>query len=128
MAPLLFQGVDKLPNEVAEFICDAAAGDVEVSKNLRLTARKFYARATVHTFAGLVVHQHPDSYEKVNLIAQDPKLAPLVRTLYLTGETPLVDYNDVKWLLIKLKEDDLHSWLRDYLFEHPEVKASIVEE
>jgi len=127
MASPFSQGINKLPNEITDMICDAAAEHYEASKNLRLTARRFYARATIHTFSGLVVHQHPDSYEKVNQIAQRPELAPLVQTLYLSREEVLPDYFEVKEYLMESGEKDLCLWLEDHMNEHAGVRQSIME-
>ncbi len=128
MASLFSQGINELPNEITDMICDDAAEHYEASKNLRLTARRFYARATKNTFAGLVVHQHPDSYEKVNQIAQSPELAPLVQVLYLSREEPLPDYFEVKKFLIESGEEKLYIWLKEYLSEHVGLREFIMEE
>lgn len=128
MASPIFQGINNLPNEITDMICDAAAEYYGASKNLRLTARRFHTRATVHTFSSLVVHQHPDSYEKVNQIARSPELAPLVHILYLSREEPLPDYFEVKKFLIKSREEELCSWLDEYLNEHAGLREIITRE
>jgi hypothetical protein len=127
MASLFSQGINELPNEITDMICDDAAEHYEASKNLRLTARRFYARATKNSFAGLVVHQHSDSYEKVNQIAQSPELAPLVQILYLSREEPLPDYFEVREFLMESGEQDLYLWLGHHI-EHAELRESIMEE
>jgi len=128
MASPIFRGINELPNEITDMICDAAAEHYEASKNLRLTARRFYARATKNTFAGLVVHQHPESYEKVNQIARSRELAPLVQVLYLSREEPLPDYFEMKKFLIESGEEKLYIWLKEYLSEHVGLREFIIEE
>ena len=90
--------MNKLPNEITDMICDFADQHYESSKNLRLTARRFYPRATKNVFRTLLVHHHPDSYTKINNIAQSQELSYLVETLYLPREhalyMPLKDQSD----------------------------------
>lgn len=128
MASPFSQGINNLPNEITDMICDAASKHYEASKSLRLTARRFYIRATVNTFSSLIVHQHPDSYEKVNQIALSPELAPLVQILYLSREEALPDYFEVKRFLIESGEERLKIWLEEYLTEHAGLRETIMEE
>lgn len=128
MASPFSEGINNVPNEITDMICDAAGSHYEASKSLRLTARRFYNRATVNTFSSLVVHQHPTSYEKVNQIAQSPELAPLVQILYLAREEALPDYFEVKKFLIDSGEEELCSWLEEYLTEHAGLRETIMEE
>lgn len=44
-----------LPLELSDMVCDFADGHYGVSKNLRLAAKFFYARATKNVFKTLVV-------------------------------------------------------------------------
>lgn len=70
----------------------------------------------------------PIFYEKVNRIARSPELAPLVQILYLSREEPLPDYFEVKKFLIESREQELCSWLDEYLNEHAGLRETITEE
>ena len=91
-------GVNRLPHELSDLICDFAANHGS-SKSLRLTARRFYSCATRNVFKTLLIYQHPEFFAKLNHIAHSPELAPLVETVCLPRQQCLTESKPFKqWL------------------------------
>lgn len=85
-----------LPKEMIDSIMQHLDGDFPSLRNLRLSSKCLNDAATQYLYRKLLLYYHPRSWEKVNLIADCPKLADAVRTLQLANLEKLPDIASIE--------------------------------
>ena len=78
--------MDKIPVEILEDICNVIDGRMAL-KALRLVNKRFANIAARYLFKSLIVFQRMNSWHNIELIAQCPRLAHLVKKLELVTMT-----------------------------------------
>ena len=74
-----------IPLEVMDNVAQHLEGDISSLKNLRLSSKLLSYAAARYLYRKLLVYYFPQSWEKVNLVANYPKLAVWVKVLQLAN-------------------------------------------
>jgi hypothetical protein len=96
--------MDNLPSELLHEVVDFFVDDPQSLKALRLVDRRFADIAVKYLYRRLVIFQHPDSWDKLELIAASPQLAPLVQNVDVTALTPASGFGRIDFWKESSKE------------------------
>lgn len=88
--------LNDFPKELLDGIIQHLERDFFSLRNLRLSSKLLNDAATRYLYRKLLLYYHPQSWEKVKLIANCPKLADSVRTLQLANLEKLPEIADFK--------------------------------
>jgi len=88
--------MNDLSKEMIDSIIQHLEGDFSSLRNLRLSSKRLNDAATRYLYRKLLLYYHPQSWEKVKLIANCPKLANSVRTLQLANLENLPEITNFK--------------------------------